>query len=158
MWPYPWTHVGTPSHLGHMDRVAATMPSQAHAGAAQEAPDIGQWEGQDVPLVRPSSCNVKGGIPSSRRYLPTYLGSSPRQVAWRSMKAKGKGVSVGLPVDRVWNGGSDLQAGVEIYYWEHPEFWLISSSQNDPILGPQFPPSVWSIGGPISLCPQGART
>ena len=70
MWPYPWTHVGTPSHPGHMDRVAATMPSQAHAGAAQEAPDIGQWEGQDVPLVRPSSCNVKGGIRSSRRYLP----------------------------------------------------------------------------------------
>ena len=73
MWPYPWTHVGTPHHLGHMDRLAATMPSQAHAGAAQEAPDIGQWEGQDVPLVRPSSCNVKGGIPSSQRYLPTYL-------------------------------------------------------------------------------------
>ena len=73
MWPYPWTHVGTPSHLGHMDRVAATMPSQAHAGAAQEAPDIGNWEGQDVPLVRPSSCIVKGGMPSSRRYLPTYL-------------------------------------------------------------------------------------
>ena len=73
MWPYRRTHVGTPSHLGHMDRVAATMPSQAHAGAAQEAPDIGQWEAQDVLLVRPSSCNVKGGIPSSRRYLPTYL-------------------------------------------------------------------------------------
>ena len=77
MWPYPWTHVGTPSHLEHMDRVAVTMPSQAHAGAAQEAPDIGQWEGQDVPLVRPSSCNVKGGIPSSRRYLPTYLPPCP---------------------------------------------------------------------------------
>ena len=73
MWPYPWTHVGTPSHLGHMDRVAATMPSQAHAGAAQEAPDIGQWGGQDVPLVRPSSCFVKGGIPGCRKYLPTYL-------------------------------------------------------------------------------------
>ena len=73
MWPYPWANLGTPSHLGHMDRVAATMPPQAHAGAAQGAPDIGQWEGQDVPLVRPSSCNVKGGIPSSRRYLPTYL-------------------------------------------------------------------------------------
>ena len=73
MWPYSWTHVGTPFHLGHMDRVAATMPSQAHAGAAQEAHDIGQLEGQDVPLVRPSSCIVKGGIPSSRRYLPTYL-------------------------------------------------------------------------------------
>ena len=68
------------------------------------------------------------------------------------------GVSVGLPVDRVWNGGSYLQAGVEIYYWEQPEFWLISSSQNDPILGPQFPTSVWLIGGPISLCAQGART
>ena len=63
------------------------------------------------------------------------------------------GVFVGLPVDCVWNGGSDLQAGVETHYWEHTEFWLISSSQNDPILGPQFPPSVWSIGGPISLSP-----
>ena len=30
------------------------------------------------------------------------------------------GVSVGLPVDGVWNGKSDLQGGVEIYYWEHP--------------------------------------
>ena len=81
MWPYSWTHVGTPSHLGHMDRVAATMPSQAHAGAAQEAPNIGQWEGQDVPLVRPSSCTIKGGIPSSRRYLPTYL---PPKGTWRA--------------------------------------------------------------------------
>ena len=34
---------------------------------------MGQWEGQDVPMVRPSSCIVKGGISSSRRYLPTYL-------------------------------------------------------------------------------------
>ena len=67
-------------------------------------------------------------------------------------------VSVELQVDRVWNGGSDLQAGVKIDYWEHTEFWLISSSQNDPILGPQFPPSVLSIGGPIPLCSQGART
>ena len=95
MWPYPWTHVGTPSHLGHMDRVAATMPSQAHAGAAQEAPDIGQWEGQDVPLVRPSSCNVKGGIPSSRRYLPTYLSSVTKQPTqqqfWGFRRANGTG-------------------------------------------------------------------
>ena len=92
MWPYPWTHVGTPSHLGHMDRVAATMPSQAHAGAAQEAPDIGQWEGQDVPLVRPSSCNVKGGIPNSRRYLPTYLSSARRAaVLWKDFEAVGWG-------------------------------------------------------------------
>ena len=73
MWPYPLTHVGTPSYLGHMDRVAATMPSQAPAEAAYEATELGQWEGQDVPLVRPSSCIVNRGIPSSRRYLPTYL-------------------------------------------------------------------------------------
>ena len=39
-----------------------------------------------------------------------------------------------------------------------PEFWLILSNQNDPLLGPQFNPPVWSIGGPISLCPQGALT
>ena len=37
------------------------------------------------------------------------------------MRAKCMGVLVGLPVDRVWNDGSDLQAGVEIYYWEHPQ-------------------------------------
>ena len=73
--------MGTPSHLGHMDRVAATMPSQAHAGAAQEGPAIGQWEGQDVPLVRPCSCVVKAGIPSSQRYLPTYLSKKEAQIA-----------------------------------------------------------------------------
>ena len=39
-----------------------------------------------------------------------------------------------------------------------PKFWLISSSQNDPLLGPQIHPPVWSIGGPISLCPQVAGT
>ena len=75
--------MGTPSHLGHMDRVAATMPSQAHAGAAQEAPDIGQWEGQDVPLVRPSSCNVKRGNPSSRKYLPTLPALLNKTNPWR---------------------------------------------------------------------------
>ena len=30
-------------------------------------------------------------------------------------------VFVRLSVNSVWNGGSDLQAGVEIYYWEHPQ-------------------------------------
>ena len=89
--------------------------------------------------------------------LWTQLGLSPRRVAWSSLGAKGMGVSVGLPVDRVWNGESDLQAGVEIYYRGHLQFWLILSSQNDPLLGPQFQPPVWSIGGPISLCPQGSR-
>ena len=32
-----------------------------------------------------------------------------------------------------------------------PRFWLILSSQNDPLLGPQFQPPVWSFGGPITL-------
>ena len=50
------------------------------------------------------------------------------------------GVSVGLLMDRIWNGGSDLQAGVEIYHWGYPRFWLILSSQNDPLLAPQFQP------------------
>ena len=57
---------------GTHGRGAATMPSQAHAGAAQEAPNIGQWEGQDVPLVRPSSCIVKNRHPELPK-IPTYL-------------------------------------------------------------------------------------
>ena len=61
-------------------------------------------------------------------------------------------------MDRIWNGRSDLQAGVEIYNWGYLRFWLILSSQNEPFLGPQFQAPVWSIGGPISLCPCGART
>ena len=104
MWPYSWTHVGTPSHLGHMDRVAATMPSQAHAGAAQEAPNIGQWEGQDVPLVRPSSCIVKGGIPSSRRYLPTYLRVAGRPIRVSLTLARWYAIPCGVCVPRARSG------------------------------------------------------
>ena len=118
MWPYPWTHVGTPSHLGHMDRVAATMPSQAHAGAAQEVPDIGQWEGQDVPLVRPSSCNVKGGIPSSRRYLPTYLPEENAVEHWLLSTPLGSGISPSFnlsytPATFVANGGCYCSVAME---------------------------------------------
>ena len=51
------------------------------------------------------------------------------------------GVSVRLPVDCVWNGRSNLEAGMDIYYWEHTRFWLISSSQNDPIFGTPISPS-----------------
>ena len=36
------------------------------------------------------------------------------------MRAKDMVVYVKLSVDRVWNGRSDLQAGVEIHYWEQP--------------------------------------
>ena len=72
MWPYPWTHVGTPSHLGHMDRMDATMPSETHAGAAQEAPDIGQWEGQDVPLGKTFFLLGQRRHPELPK-IPTYL-------------------------------------------------------------------------------------
>ena len=42
MWPYPWTNLGTLSHPGPLDRVAATLSSQAPAGAAYKAPDLRQ--------------------------------------------------------------------------------------------------------------------
>ena len=74
------------------------------------------------------------------------------------MGSKVMGVPVGLPVHRMLNDGSDLQARVEIYHWGYLHFWLILSSQNDPCLGPQFQPPAWSVGGPISLCPCEART
>ena len=62
------------------------------------------------------------------------------------------GVFVRLRVDCIWNGGSDLQAGVEIYHWGYPRFWLILSSKNDPLLGPQFhPPRVVNWRPHISL-------
>ena len=89
--------------------MAATLPSQAHAGAAGEAPDLGQLEGQDVSLVGPSSCIVKGFIPSSRRYLPTYLplkrmGSSRRQGLcshlahrWATSDSAPRSEAVGIP-------------------------------------------------------------
>ena len=62
--PYARTLLGTPSHPRHLNLVPATLPFQAAAGAAQGAPDLGQWEGQDFPLVNPSLCIVKGGISS----------------------------------------------------------------------------------------------
>ena len=77
MWPYPWTHVGTPSHLGHMDRVGATMPSQAHAGAAQEAPDIGQWEGRPLGKTFFLQCQTRHPeLPKIPTYLPQDMASS----------------------------------------------------------------------------------
>ena len=38
-------------------------------------------------------------------------------------------------MDGIWNGGSDPQAGVEICRWGYPRFWLILSSQSDPLFG-----------------------
>ena len=64
------------SHPGHLDQMAATLPSQAPAGAAHQAPDLGQWEGQDASLVRPYSCFVKGKNPRLPK-IPTYVPLSP---------------------------------------------------------------------------------
>ena len=59
------------------------------------------------------------------------------------------GVSVGLRVDRVWNGGSDPQAGVEIYYWEYPR---ILAHFEQPKLTPRSdPPEVGTRQ--LTLCP-----
>ena len=63
------------------------------------------------------------------------------------------GVAVGVLVDRIWNGGSDLQDGVEIYHWGYPGFWLVLSSQNDPLLGPQFHPPRVVNGRPLFSMP-----
>ena len=57
-----------------MGCVATIMPSQITCDMRQRLSEvccIGQCEGWS-PLL-PSSCNAKGGIPSSRRYLPTDL-------------------------------------------------------------------------------------
>ena len=60
------------------------------------------------------------------------------------------GVSVRLPGNGVSNGESDLRASVEIYYLEHPQFGLILSSQNDPLLRPQFhPPPCGQLAAPF---------
>ena len=59
------------------------------------------------------------------------------------------GVAVGLPVHRVWNGGSDVQAGVEIYYWEHPGFWLISAAKMTPFWDPDFPLPCGQLAAPF---------
>ena len=66
----------------HTPAYAAGGHKAARRGPRQSAPELGQWEGQDVPLVRPSSCIVEGGIPSSRRYLPTYLPCPGPQGCW----------------------------------------------------------------------------
>ena len=58
-------------------------------------------------------------------------------------------VFVGLPVNRVWNGGSDLQAGVEIYYWEHPQILAHFEQPKSPPFGtPISPPPCGQLAAP----------
>ena len=59
------------------------------------------------------------------------------------------GVSVGLPVDRVWNGGSDLQAGVEIYYWGHTEFGSFQAAKMTQFWDPNFPLPCGQLAAPF---------
>ena len=58
------------------------------------------------------------------------------------------GVFVRRPMDRIWNGGSDLQGGEEIYDWGYPIFWLILGSQNDPLWDPDFSPRCGQLAAP----------
>ena len=59
------------------------------------------------------------------------------------------GVSIRLLVDCMWNGGFDLQAGVEIYRWGYLRFWFISGNQNDPLFGtPISPPPCGQLAFP----------
>ena len=58
------------------------------------------------------------------------------------------GVSVGLSVDCIWNGGSDLQAGVEIYHWGYPKFWLILATKMTPFWDPNFTPPCGQLAAP----------
>ena len=59
------------------------------------------------------------------------------------------GVSVGLLVDRVWNGRSDLQAGLEIYYWEHPNFGSFRAAKMTPFWDPNFPLPCGQLAAPF---------
>ena len=58
------------------------------------------------------------------------------------------GVFVSLPVDGIWNSGSNLQAGLEIYHWGYLRFWLILSSRNDPVWDPYFTPPCSQLAVP----------
>ena len=96
MLPYPWSHVGTPSPPGHLDRVSATLSSRAPARAAQGAPELGQSEGQGVLFLRPSACIVKGGVPRMPSYpTQTTVGSKVAKVSYHPAlrEAGPKGVS-----------------------------------------------------------------
>ena len=59
------------------------------------------------------------------------------------------GVPVGLLVNRVWNGECDLQAGVEGYYWEHPQnFGSFRAAEMTPFLDPNFTSPFGQLAAP----------
>ena len=61
------------------------------------------------------------------------------------------GVSVGLPFNRVWNGGSDLRRG-DILLGAPPNFGSFPAAKMTPFFDPIFvPPRVVNWGPYISL-------
>ena len=60
---------------------------------------------------------------------------------------------IGLPLGPTPNVESRLQAIMEEYPWGYFHFWFILGYAKSPLLGPQFQPPMWSIGGPISQGP-----
>ena len=60
-------------------------------------------------------------------------------------------VSVGLLVDRVWNGRSDLQAGVEIYYLgAPPNFGSFRPAKMTPFWDPNVTPPCGQLAPPYT--------
>ena len=58
-------------------------------------------------------------------------------------------VSVGLLVNREWNGGSDLQAGVEIYtIGSTPNFGSFRAAKMTPFWDPNFNPPCGQLAVP----------
>ena len=52
-------------------------------------------------------------------------------------------------MDRVWNGGSDLQAGLEIYYWEHSRILAhFEQPKMTPFWDPNFTPLCGQLAAP----------
>ena len=56
-----------------------------------------------------------------------------------------------------WRIGSPSRRG-DILLGAPPNFGSFRAAKMTPFWDPNFTPPVWSIGGPKSLCPQGART
>ena len=80
MWPYPWTHAGTPSNLGHLDLVAATLPSQVTCGSGSRGTSHRALGGTGRPQGRTFflHCQRRNPeLPMIPTYLPPIQGHKP---------------------------------------------------------------------------------
>ena len=61
-------------------------------------------------------------------------------------------------MDRMWVGGSDLQAGVEIYHWGCFEFGSFWVTKMTPFWDPNFTPLCGQLAAPYLYAHGQART